>query len=1052
MFSSIFIRRPRFAIVISLFFMLAGGMCAFMLPISEYPQVTPPTIMVMANYPGASATVVADTVAAPIESEVNGVEDMVYYSSTSNNAGAYELLLTFKSDVDEDMALVNVNNAVKRSEHQLPAEVVANGIIVVKRSADMAAVLTFQSSNPDHTNLFLSNYVSINVKDAITRVDGVGQAVIFNERKYSMRVWLDPHRMRAMDIGYGEVAAAVSSQNVQAATGSVGTELSNEYMQFKVDTKGRLTTPEEFADIVVRAGGGGRLVKLGDIAKIELGSETYGGTSRKDGQPAVTLAIFKLNDANALELLNNVRTELARLEELFPEGMTWDVNYDSTKFVRVAMMEIVETLVLTFILVVVITYLFLQDWRATLVPTLTIPVSLLGTFLFLYIFGMSINTLTMFALILVIGSVVDNAICVVESCARMIHDDKMTPLDAAMKSMEELTGALIASTMVVVAIYLPIAFYGGMVGTIYTQFAVTMCVALVISTVNALTLSPALCAIIMRDVGEPRGPFRWFNRAVDATRNGYLRFGGILARRLVLTTLLLVVMLAGNYVLYTRMPPAFLPNEDKGAVLCDVILPPGASLARTEAVLDQLADIVREVPGVNPILTIPGQSLTAGEGENLGQVVIDLEDWSVRTTPDKQIGHIQQQVGDRAAVIPDASVTAFVPPAIMGLGATGGVTFSLMATGAQTPHELSQAARHLIGRIMETGDAIYGFTSFDANTPMVHLELDRDKAEAMNVPVGSVFSTLQTQLGSIYVNDFNLYSKTFQVKLQSASVFRGNVNAIDQLHVTSNNGDSVPLNAIAAVSDTLGPRQAERFNMFQSAKVNTQSIPAVSSGQMMEIVQNLVRSELSKDYQIGWTDMSYQESQNQGQIVWLMVLALVFGYLFLVAQYESWAMPIPVFLSVGTATLGGMVALWAYGQAMNIYCQLGLLMLVGLTAKTAILMVEYSKQQRDDGATLYDAAMHGMRVRFRSVMMTGLSFVFGVAPMVVATGAGSGSRRAIGQTTFWGMVVAMVLGMIFIPGLYVLFQWLGESFLRRARRLLGMKEGHYSRRVILKRD
>ncbi len=1051
MFSAIFIRRPRLAIVISLFFLLAGGMCAFMLPISEYPQVTPPTIMVMANYPGASAKVIADTVAAPIESEVNGVEDMVYYSSNSNNNGSYELILTFKADVDEDMTLVNVNNAVKRAEHQLPTEVVNNGLIVVKRSADMAIVLTFQSSNPEHDNLFISNYVSINVQDALTRIDGVGQAVIFGERKYSMRVWLDPHRMRAMDIGYGEVAAAISSQNVQAATGSVGNEQSNRYMQFKIDTKGRLLTPDEFANIVVRAGDNGRLVKLRDISRIELGSENYNGISRKDGQPAVTLAVFKLNNANALELVDTVKSELARLGANFPDGLTWNTNYDSTKFVRVSMREIVQTLILTFILVVIITFLFLQDWRATLVPTLTIPVSLLGTFIFLYIFDLSINTLTMFALILVIGSVVDSAICVVEGCARLIHEEKLTPLDAAMKTMEQLSGALIASTFVVVAIYLPIAFYGGMVGTIYTQFAVTMCVALVISTMNALTLSPALCAIIMRDIGEPKGFFRWFNKAVDGTRNGYMYFAGILSRRLGLTGLLLVVMLAGNYYLFKSMPSALLPGEDKGAVLCDVILPPGASLARTDAVLDQLTEIARGIPGIAQILTIPGQSLTAGEGENLGQVVLDLEDWDLRTTPEKQIGNIQRLIAERCSEIADASVTAFVPPAIMGLGATGGVTFSLMATGNQTPQELSQVANHLLGKIMATGKAIYAFTSFDANTPMLHLELDRDKAEAMNVPVSSVFSTLQSQLGSIYVNDFNMYSKTFQVKIQSAPEFRENINAISQLHVTSNNQTSVPITALANVDWALGPRQAERFNMFQSASINTQSIPSISSGQMMGIVDDIVKSELSNEYQIDWTDMSYQESRNTGQIVWLMVLALLFGYLFLVAQYENWVMPIPVFLSVGTATIGGMLALKAYGQALNIYCQLGLLMLAGLTAKTAILMVAYAKQERDDGASLYDAAITSMRIRFRAVMMTGLSFVIGVAPMVVATGAGSGSRRAIGQTTFWGMIAAMVFGMIIIPGLYVLFQGAGEYAMRRLRIYFLVKPGHYSRRVVLKK-
>ncbi|MCD8140948.1 MAG: efflux RND transporter permease subunit [Planctomycetaceae bacterium] len=1051
MFSAIFIRRPRFAIVISLFLMLAGGMCAFMLPIDEYPQISPPTVMVTATYPGASAQVVADTVAAPLEAEVNGVEDMVYFSSTADNSGNYTLNLTFKSDADANMALVNVNNAVKRAERSLPNEVVSNGIVVVKRSADIVATITFTSSNPEHTPLYLSNYVSTNVKDAVSRIEGVGQAIIFGERKYSMRVWLDPNRMRAMDIGYAEVSAAIASQNVQAATGSVGTESSSDVMQYKIDTRGRLLEEKEFADIIVRSGDEGRQVRLGDIATVELGSESYGGVGKLDGDDSVLLAIFKLNNANALELYNNVEAELTRLAQDFPPGMESGVGYDSTEFIRITMAEIVQTLILTFILVVVITWLFLQDWRATLVPMLAIPVSLMGTFIFLYLLGMSINTLTMFALILVIGSVVDDAICVVESCARLIHEEKLTPVDAAVKTMEQLTGALIATTLVVVAVYLPVAFYGGMVGTIYTQFAVTMCIALCISTVCALTLSPAVCAIVLRDTGEPKGFFKRFNAAVDFARNGYLKVGGLLARRLVLTAILFGAVLLGNYGLYKTLPGGFLPNEDKGAVFVDVVLPSGAALARTQAVLSEMETIAASIPGVDSVISVSGRSMTAGEGENLGMIILDLADWSERTTPETSITAIQAEISRRAAVIPDAAVTAFAPPPIMGLGATGGVSFALQATGSQTAQDLAQATNHLLAKIMDTGKAMYAFTSFDANTPMLRLDLDRAKAEALDVPVSAVFNTLQTQLGSIYVNDFNMNSKTYKVKVQSAAPFRENVNAVGRLHVTSNSGASVPLSALATVEWTLGPRRAERFNMFQSASVNTQSLPFVSSGEMMATIQELVRTELPADYQISWTDMSYQESQNQGQILWLMLLALVFGYLFLVAQYESWTMPVSVILSVATATLGGLAALSFYGQSLNIYCQLGLLMLVGLTAKTTILMVEFAKQEREDGKSIYEAAMSGMRMRFRAVIMTGLSFVIGVAPMVAASGAGAGSRQAIGQTTFWGMLVAMVVGMIFIPGLYVIFQTLAERAMAWGRRQFGAKKGNFSRRIVLKR-
>lgn len=1027
MFSAIFIRRPRFALVISLFLMLAGIISVYRLPIAEYPQVSPPTIMVMATYPGASAQVIADTVASPLESEVNGIEDMVYYSSQSDNLGNYTLTLTFKSGADEDMALVNVNNAVKRAEHALPTDVVNNGLTVVKRSSDMLATYAFYSDNPEHTPLFLSNYVSIHIKDAISRIDGIGQAIIFGEQEYSIRIWLDPYKMRAYSISDDDVRNAVASQNIQAATGSVGTESSSRWMQFKVDAKGRLSTPEEFERIIVKSGEDGRQIRLGDIAKVELGAETYNSTGTFNGRPAVALAIFKLNDANALEIMKDVNKTLEELKQNFPDGLTWEVGYDSTRFVVVSMQEIVETLILTFILVVVITYLFLQDWRATIIPSVTIPVSLIGTFLFLYLLDMSINTLTMFALILVIGSVVDDAICVTENCTRLIDEEHLAPFDAAMKTMEQLTGALIATTLVVVAIYMPIMFYGGMVGTIYTQFAVTMCIALCLSTVNAMTLSPALCALVLRPSKTPRGFFHLFNIGLNWTRNTYLFVGGLLVRRTLLTIILFGLILFGNYYFYQRLPSAFLPEEDKGTIFCEVVLPASASLPRTEAALAEVSDLIKDIPGINQLLAIPGRSLTAGEGENLGLLIVDLKPWGERTTPETQITRIQQEVIRRASVLPDASVNAFVPPAIMGLGATGGVTFSLQATGDQNSQEIAQTTNHLLSKIMETGKAVYAFTSFDANTPMLYLDINRDKAEAMNVPINSIFSALQSQLGSYYINDFNKYGKTYQVKTQLAPELRQNLNIIDQLYVTSTTGENIPLSAVADLRWTLGPRQVERFNMFPSASINTQSVPSFSSGEMMNLLEDLVHKNLSKDYQISWTDMSYQESQNEGKIVSLLMISLLVAYLFLVAQYESWTMPISVMLSVATATLGAILALKLSNMSLNIYCQLGLLMLIGLTAKTAILMVEFSKFERDKGATIQDAALNGMRVRFRSVMMTALSFVIGVFPMVVASGAGAGSRQSIGVTTFWGMLVATIAGMMFIPGLYVIFQRAAEA-------------------------
>lgn len=1039
MFSKIFINRPRFAVVISLIMILGGLICFYKLPVEEYPQIAPPCIMVMAFYPGASSQVIADTVAAPLESEINSVEDLIYFSSQSDNLGNYTLLITFKSGTDEDMALVNVNNAVKIAEHSLPTEVVNNGIIVVKRSSDILAVISLYSDNPEHDALFLNNYASINVKDAVTRISGVGQSVIFCEMLYSMRVWLDPQIMRALSIDYSMVITAIQSQNVQAATGSVGTESSSNYMQFKVDTTGRLKTPEEFRKIVIKSGAEGRQVLLGDIAKVELGSEDYLGTTYYRGHPSIAMAIFKLSNANALEVMSEVTKTMNQLEKQFPSGLHWDFGYDSTIFVKVSMNEIYNTLLVTFLLVVVITYIFLQDWRATIVPSVTIPVSLIGTFFCLYLFGMSINTLTMFALILVIGSVVDNAICVTENCMRLIEEEHMTPYNAAVLTMEQLSTVLIATTFVVVSVYAPIGFYGGMVGTIYAQFAVTMCVALILSTINALTLSPALCALILRPHKTHKGffkyvdfvakiPFKTFNVVLNGIRSVFV----FLAHPIIV--ILFPLILWANYHYYSKLPSAFLPAEDKGQIICEATLPSGASLPRTEALLQEVIELLGKIPGIEKVLLVPGDSMTQGSAENLALIMITLEDWTKRTTPELQIEAIQHVLRQKYELITDASLMVFTPPAIMGLGNAGGVSFALQATGDQTYKELAQTANHIVRKIMETGKAKYAFCTFEANTPMLHFDLDRAKAEALNVPVSSIFNTLQTQLGSIYVNDFNKYGKTYKVKVQSQKRFRENINSIGQLYVTSAKGEQIPIAALGNLKWTLGSRQTERFNMFPAATIQTDAIPFVSSGEMMNLIENIVSIELDKSYQISWKDMSYQEKQNSGRIVYLLAFALVMAYLFLVAQYESWTLPISVILSVATATLGGICALYYYKMDLNIYCQLGLLMLIGLTAKTSILLVEFAKQERDLGKGIREAAKNALKIRFRAIQMTALSFVIGVLPLLYASGAGSIARHSVGVTTFWGMLIATTLGMLFIPGLYVCFQVLGEGFLKIFRR------------------
>ncbi|MDD3118035.1 MAG: efflux RND transporter permease subunit [Victivallales bacterium] len=1022
MISDVFIRRPKLAMVISIVTIIAGAMCIFQIPVAEYPEVAPPQIMVRASYPGASAQVIADTVAAPLEAEINGVEKMIYFSSQSDNNGNYQLSVTFESGTDADIAQVNVQNAVQRAKPLLPAEVTALGIPVRKQSTDILGVFVFTSEDKDMTKLFMSNYVSINVKDALSRIDGISNAMIFGALDYSMRIWLDPQRMAALKISTSEVSSAIEKQNVQAAIGSVGAEYSNDVMQYKINTTGRLKTAHDFENIIVRSGKRGRQVRLGDIARVELGAASYSGNSYYDGKPAVMMAIYRNNDANALTVIEAAKSKVADLAQYFPKGMKWTLAYDPTQFVSATMWEIIQTLLMTLTLVVAITYIFLQDWRATLIPTVTIPVSLIGTVLFLYLFGYSANVLTMFAMILAIGSVVDDAIVVVENVMRLIEQEGLSPREAAIKAMRQVTGAVIATTLVLLAIFAPIGFYEGMVGTIYKQFAVTMCIAIVISTINALTLSPALCAIILRPHRPARGPLKWFNGVLQFSSHSYLFLARILVRRALLTIILFGGVLFLNYWFFKTIPTSFLPKEDKGALFCAVQLPPGATIARTDKVLLDANEKIHKIPGVDHIMAVSGFGIIGGNGENVGMIIVKLKDWSERKTPDLSLDTILDKVKTACAGFPQATVNAFTPPAIMGLGVTGGVSMELLATGGQTPQELAAALRTMLGKINQIPGVMYAFSSFDANSPQLYLDLDRAKAEALNVPVRNVFTALQSKLAPYYVNDFNLYGYAFRVKMQADAKYRSTINDIERISVMTTTGKKVPLSAIASLHYTSGPRQLERFTQFMSAEVNVILLPGVSSGKIMRELQTLTRSTLSRDYRIAWTGMSFQERRNEGKIIILMAFALVFGYLFLVGQYESWTVPTSVILSIAVATLGALIGLLLFRMPLSIYAQLGLIMLVGLASKNAILIVEFSKQEREAGKSVEEAAMSGARIRYRAVLMTAYSFILGVFPMVVASGAGAGSRRAIGVTTFCGMVLATLVGIVFIPGLYSLFQ------------------------------
>lgn len=1034
MFSRIFIERPKFAFVISIVTVLVGMVCVFNLPIAEYPEIAPPTIVVSASYPGATSQVMAETVGTIIEEQVNGIEDMMYFSSSSTNSGTYQLTLTFEPGSDSDMAQVRVQNAVKRAENLLPAEVLNYGVTVAKRSTDIVGFYSFTTTGEELSQLDLANYVRMNVKDAMARIPGMGGAELLGGYNYSMRVWLDPIKMYALGLTADSVITSIRTQNVQAAAGSVGAEEANDYLTFKVDTQGRLSTVEEFGKIIVYSKDG-KVVTLDQISRIELGKDANSTAGFSDGLPCVALGLYRQEGANAVKLIDNANALMKEIATRFPKGVSYELAYDPTDYIRTSIKEIAVTLIITLVLVVVITFVFLQNWRATLIPTLAIPVSLVGTFLFMAILGYSINVLTMFGLILVIGSLVDDAICVVENTMRIIEEEHLPPKEATIKSMQQITGAVIATTLVTVAVYAPIGFYGGVVGTIYKQFSVTMCVALCLSTVNALTLSPALCAMVLKPYdpnfkNDKFALYRWFDKGLAWTKIGYICTSKFMIRRVFITVLLVLFAAFLNFAAFKSLNSGFLPDEDKGAVLCAVELPPGAGLKRTNTAVSAMADRMKNINGVEKTLVVSGFSFIGGMGENLGLAIADLDGWDVRNTPATEVTAIRDKIMADSADIPSAKIQAFTPPAIMGLGITGGVTFAFQSMADETPKEFEGQLFRLLGMLNNKQilpEVAYAFSSYNASSPLIYLDIDRQKAEALNVPISNIFGTLQTKLASAYVNDFNIYGYSFRVKVQVDSQDRTNINNLQQLQIPNRYGQMIPLNTLAEVKYIIGPRTLDRFNQSTSATVNVILLPGAISGDVMKKVKNLVETEFSRDYKLSWTDMSYQEDKNEGQILILFALSCLFAYLFLVAQYESWTIPIPVMLSVMFATMGGLFALNICDRALDIYAQLGLLMLIGLSAKSAILMVEFSMQQRAAGVSIEEAALNGANTRYRAVLMTALSFVIGVVPLMVATGAGSVSRRIIGITTGWGMIVATFIGIAFIPPLYYICQSVREK-------------------------
>ncbi|MEM7075528.1 MAG: multidrug efflux RND transporter permease subunit [Pseudomonadota bacterium] len=1036
MISKVFIRRPKMAIVISTVLTLMGIIGYLVLPVEQFPEITPPVVSVTASYTGANAETVENTVAAPIEAQVNGVDDMIYMSSDSTDVGNYSLNVTFEVGTDPDIASVNVQNRVAQAMSQLPTEVTSSGVVTQKSSTNMLIVVALFSPNETYDEVFLSNYASINLKDALARIKGVGKAEVLTDFAYAMRMWLDPERMAGLGITPGDVIAAIREQNLEVSAGQIGTPPvpTGQQFQYTITAQGRLASVSEFENIVVRTGDAASIVRLRDIARIELGADYYNASGRFQGKPATVLAIYQAPGANALAVAEAIYVELDRLARTFPEDVEYAVPMDTTDFVQQSLNDVVSTLMLTFVLVITVVFIFLGSLRATLVPAVAIPVSLIGTFAFLLLFGMSLNTISLFALVLAIGIVVDDAIVVVENVERILAEEpKLSLAEATEKAMAQITTPVIATTLVLLAVFVPVTFMPGISGRLFSQFAVTISVAVVISSVNALTLSPALCALILkRREGEPKGLLALFEKFIGGMRGGYVGIVGRLIRLPIIGVVVLIGLGIGSGTLFSSLPKGFLPLEDNGYLMVDVQLPDAASLERTEVVTDRVNAQIMEIPGVAETVQVNGFSLLSGAGSNGAMIIANLENWSERPGEELSANGILAQIFALANQEIAANVIAFNPPPISGLGQSAGVEMKVQQTGGGTAQDLSAALGSLVYAANQRPEISQAYTTFRANVPKIFVDLDREKAKSLDIPISEIFQTLQAYLGSYYVNDFNLFGRVYRVMIQAEGENRNVVDDIGAFYVRANDGTMVPLSTLIRTESVLGPVLLNRYNLFRSATVTAVPAAGYSTGDAINVLEEEAVTALPPGFAYEWTGTAQQQLAAGGLVILILGAAVVFGYLFLVAQYESWTMPLAILLSVTVALFGALAAVGTAGGDVNLYTQIGMIMLIGLASKNAILIVEFAMERRAAGLTIREAALEAARQRFRAVMMTALSFLLGVVPLLAASGAGAASQKAIGIAVFGGMLAATVLGVILVPILYVLLQKLRE-FLKGQR-------------------
>jgi len=1026
--SKFFITRPIFASVLSIIIVLAGLAAAFKLPIAQYPQIAPPTVLITATYPGASADTLSKTVAAPIEEQLSGVEGLLYFNSSADSSGTLTITATFEVGTNVDQATFNVSNRVNIALPRLPDEVRRTGLVVQKRSNDILLVVMLTDKQKKYDTLFLSNYATLNVLDEIKRIKGVGDSVIFGAQDYSMRIWLRPDRMAQLGVTTTDIANAIRAQNAQYAAGKIGQDPapSDQQLVYTVTAKGRLIDPSEFGNIIIRANGQRGVLHLKDVARIELGSQSYNVRTALDGTPGVGIPIFLQTGANALDTAAAVKAKMAELKVRFPEGVDWEVPYDTSDFVKASILEVLKTLGEAMVLVVLVVFLFLQSFRATLIPMIAVPISLIGTFAGLWMFGFSINTLTLFAMVLSIGIVVDDAIVVLENVERLMEEEKLSAIKAAVKSMEQVSAAVVAIVLVLCAVFIPVAFLGGIAGEMYKQFAVTVAVAVVISGIVALTLTPALCAILLKKTHGESAFFKAFNRMFARITHIYTGVVNLTLHHRIIGTFVFAAIIAAVVVLLRVIPGSFVPPEDQGYVISAVIMPDGATLSRTSKTTENVRAAIAQDPAVAHEFAVNGFDLIGGGNKtSAATMFVRLKDWSERKTTADDIVKKLFGIGMQQ---PDGMAIAFNPPAIRGLGSSGGFELYVQTRGDSDPARLAAVVNNLIDALKQEPRLTEINTFFRPTVPQLFLEVDEAKALSQGVPVSSVYDTLQSTMGSLYVNDFNKSGRTYRVQLQAEAEYRMKAEDLGKVYVRSDKGLMVPLSALSKVKDIVGAEQLERYNGLLSAKVLGKGALGVSSGDAIKMVEKIAAQNLPDDYQIAWTGQAYQEKRTGSAAVIAFGFAIIMVFLILAAQFETWALPLAVIMAVPFALAGALIAVLFRGMPNDIYFQIGLITLVGLAAKNAILIVEFASQKMEEGMPIAEAALEAARLRFRPIVMTSMAFVLGIVPLVIATGAGAAARRSMGTGVFGGMLLATFVATIFIP---LFFTWLSNKNVHR---------------------